>query len=84
MIIANYLLKNRYNIIICFFIDIIVNDKNYVYFCSKLNIKDMYSTISADIVSSTSLSEVGAIELKQYLEGQLNMLETFIPIFGEE
>ena len=36
----------------------------------------MYATISADIVSSTSLSEVETIELKQYIEEQLKMLET--------
>ena len=39
----------------------------------------MYSTISADIVSSTSLSEVETIELKQYIEEQLKMLETLYP-----
>ena len=36
----------------------------------------MYATISEDIVSSTSLSDVETIELKQYIEGQLKMLET--------
>ena len=41
----------------------------------------MYATISADIVSSTSLSEVETIELKQYIEGQLKMLETLYPNF---
>lgn len=30
----------------------------------------MYATISADIVSSTSLSEVETVELKQYVEEQ--------------
>ena len=44
-------------------------------------VKDMYATISADIVSSTSLSEVETIELKQYIEGQLKMLETLYPNF---
>ena len=39
----------------------------------------MYATISADIVSSTSLSEVETIELKQYIEEQLKMLETLYP-----
>lgn len=39
----------------------------------------MYATISADIVSSTSLSEVETIELKQYIEEQLRMLETLYP-----
>ena len=39
----------------------------------------MYATISADIVSSTSLSEVEIIELKQYIEEQLKMLETLYP-----
>lgn len=39
----------------------------------------MYATISADIVSSTSLSEVETIELKQYIEKQLRMLETLYP-----
>ena len=39
----------------------------------------MYATISADIVSSTSLSDVETIELKQYIEGQLKMLETLYP-----
>lgn len=41
----------------------------------------MYATISADIVSSTSLSDVETIELKQYIEGQLKMLETLYPNF---
>ena len=41
----------------------------------------MYATISADIVSSTSLSEVETIELKQYIEEQLKMLETLYPSF---
>lgn len=41
----------------------------------------MYATISADIVSSTSLSEVETIELKQYIEEQLKMLETLYPGF---
>ena len=41
----------------------------------------MYATISADIVSSTSLSEVETIELKQYIEGQLKMLDTLYPNF---
>ena len=39
----------------------------------------MYATISADIVSSTSISEVETIELKQYIEEQLKMLETLYP-----
>ena len=39
----------------------------------------MYATISADIVSSTSLSEVETIELKQYIEEQLKMLEALYP-----
>ncbi len=43
--------------------------------------KDLYATISADIVSSTSLSEVETIELKQYIEEQLKMLETLYPNF---
>ncbi len=41
----------------------------------------MYATISADIVSSTSLSEVETIELKQHIEEQLKMLETLYPNF---
>lgn len=41
----------------------------------------MYATISADIVSSTSLSEVETIELKQYIEERLKMLETLYPGF---
>ncbi|MBQ8867541.1 MAG: RNA polymerase subunit sigma-70 [Bacteroidaceae bacterium] len=41
----------------------------------------MYATISADIVSSTSLSEVETIELKQHIEEQLKMLETLYPGF---
>jgi hypothetical protein len=58
-----------------------VYDEIYAYFCSKLNVKDMYATISADIVSSTSLSEVETIELKQYIEERLKMLETLYPGF---
>jgi len=41
----------------------------------------MYATISADIVSSTSLSEVETVELKQYVEDQLKMLESLYPNF---
>ncbi len=41
----------------------------------------MYATISADIVSSTSLSEVETVELKQYVEEQLKMLESLYPNF---
>ena len=35
----------------------------------------MYATISADVVCSTTLSEIETIELKQYIEEQLNELE---------
>lgn len=41
----------------------------------------MYATISADIVSSTSLSEVETVELKQYVEEQLKVLESLYPNF---
>jgi len=80
-IFVNYLLKSRYCGFICFFADVLVYDRYSAYFCSKLYAKDMYATISADIVSSTSLSEVETIELKQYVEEQLKMLETVYPNF---
>ncbi len=41
----------------------------------------MYATISADIVSSTALSEDETVELKQYIEEQLKILKTLYPDF---
>lgn len=55
--------------------------KIMLIFVVNLIYKNMYATISADIVSSTSLSEVETIELKQYIEEQLKMLETLYPGF---
>lgn len=46
-----------------------------MYICCKLNACVMYATISADIVSSTSLSERDTIELKRYVEEQLRLIE---------
>lgn len=41
----------------------------------------MYATISADIVSSTSLSKNDIIRIKQYVEKELDMLEKKFPSF---
>lgn len=41
----------------------------------------MYATISADIVSFTSLSKTEMIELSQHIEKQLKMLEALYPRF---